>query len=139
MFYDVFNQLCQYHHISCTKAATEIGLSNATPTKWKKTGATPDGVTLTKISKYFGVPVDFLIEQPNSILELTSMDNELWRGAILSAKTRYTASLNGSEQEEKPAPQLGDGLDFSDLELLEAFREAPEYKKDAIRDLLGLK
>ena len=61
MFYDRFKQLCERKGVSCNKAALEIGLSNATPTKWKKTGATPAGETLDKIAAYFGVTTDFLL------------------------------------------------------------------------------
>ena len=61
MFYDRFKQLCEAKGISCNKAALEIGLSNATPTKWKKTGATPVGETLDRIAAYFGVTTDFLL------------------------------------------------------------------------------
>ncbi len=61
MFYDRFKQLCERKGVSCNKAALEIGLSNATPTKWKKTGATPVGDTLDKIAAYFGVSTDFLL------------------------------------------------------------------------------
>ncbi|MBQ6951913.1 MAG: helix-turn-helix transcriptional regulator [Clostridia bacterium] len=61
MFYDRFRQLCERKGISCNKAALEIGLSNATPTKWKKTGATPVGETLDKIAAYFGVSTDYLL------------------------------------------------------------------------------
>ena len=61
MFYDRFKQLCESKGVSCNKAALEIGLSNATPTKWKKTGATPVGETLDKIAAYFGVSTDFLL------------------------------------------------------------------------------
>lgn len=61
MFYDRFKQLCERKGVSCNKAALEIGLSNATPTKWKKTGATPVGETLDKIAAYFGVSTDFLL------------------------------------------------------------------------------
>lgn len=61
MFYDRFKQLCDSKGISCNKAALEIGLSNATPTKWKKTGATPVGETLDKIAAYFGVTTDYLL------------------------------------------------------------------------------
>ena len=61
MFYDRFRQLCERKGISCNKAALEIGLSNATPTKWKKTGATPVGDTLDKIAAYFGVTTDYLL------------------------------------------------------------------------------
>ena len=61
MFYDRFRQLCERKGISCNKAALEIGLSNATPTKWKKTGATPVGETLDKIAAYFDVSTDYLL------------------------------------------------------------------------------
>ena len=61
MFYDRFKQLCERKGVSCNKAALEIGLSNATPTKWKKTGATPVGETLDKIAAYFGVSTDYLL------------------------------------------------------------------------------
>lgn len=61
MFFDTFKRLCDERHISVSAAATVIGLSNSTPTKWKKTGATPDGDTLTKIATYFGVTTDYLL------------------------------------------------------------------------------
>lgn len=61
MFYDVFKRLCDEKGVSCNRAATEIGLSNATATKWKKTGATPSGDTLSKIAVYFDVSMDVLL------------------------------------------------------------------------------
>ncbi len=61
MFYDVFKRLCDEKGISCNRAATEMGLSNATATKWKKTGATPSGDTLSKIAVYFDVSIDDLL------------------------------------------------------------------------------
>lgn len=61
MFYDRFKQLCDQRNVSCNKAALDIGLSNATPTKWKKTGATPSGDTLDRIAAYFGVSADYLL------------------------------------------------------------------------------
>lgn len=67
MFYDKFKQLCEQKDVSCTKAAVEMGLSNATPTKWKKTGATPAGATLSKVASYFGVPISTLIDSENLI------------------------------------------------------------------------
>lgn len=61
MFYDKFKMLCDQKGVSCNKATTEMGLSNSTATKWKKTGATPDSSTLAKISKYFGVSMEYLL------------------------------------------------------------------------------
>lgn len=61
MFYDRFKEMCTKKGVSCNRAATEIGLSNSTATKWKKTGATPDARTIAKLAEYFDVTVDFLL------------------------------------------------------------------------------
>ena len=61
MFYDRFKLLCERKGISCTKAATENGFSNSTPTKWKKKAATPDGSTVSILADYFNVPVEYLM------------------------------------------------------------------------------
>lgn len=61
MFFDIYCYLCEQKGVSKNKAATEIGLSNSTVTKWKKTKATPDSSTLSKVAKYFGVTIDFLL------------------------------------------------------------------------------
>lgn len=61
MFYDRFKALCDQRGISCNKAALEMGLSNATPTAWKKRGLTPKADTLEVIANYFGVSTDYLI------------------------------------------------------------------------------
>lgn len=61
MFYDIYKTLCEQRGVSLSRAAAEIGLSNATVTKWKKTGAAPGGETLTKVAAYFGVSVDRLL------------------------------------------------------------------------------
>ena len=62
MFYDIYAGLCKSKGVSKTRAAVEIGLSNATPTKWKKTAATPDVSTLQKVSDYFGVSLNAILE-----------------------------------------------------------------------------
>lgn len=72
MFYDVFNSLCASKGISCKRASMEIGLSNSTAAKWKRTGATPNGDTLSKIADYFGVTTDYLLngeqkEKPSTV------------------------------------------------------------------------
>lgn len=69
MFYDLFCELCSEKKISPTKASLEIGLSKSTATKWKNTGATPQGETLNKIADYFNVSVDYLLgnEQKNKL------------------------------------------------------------------------
>ena len=62
MFYDKFKELCDLKGVSVSKAASEIGLSNSTATKWKKTGATPDSSTIAKAASYFDVPTDYFMD-----------------------------------------------------------------------------
>ena len=65
MFYDRFKELCDKRGISCNRAALEMGLSNATPTAWKKRGLTPKADTLAIIANYFGVTTDYLLGEEN--------------------------------------------------------------------------
>ena len=69
MFYDLYSDLCQKKGVSRSRAAKEIGLSNSTVTKWKNTGATPSGDTLSKVATYFGVSVNDLIGQQKDLAE----------------------------------------------------------------------
>ena len=63
VFYDLFCELCSLKGVSVTRATIEIGLSRTIGTKWKRTGATPNGETLNKIAEYFGVSTDYLLGQ----------------------------------------------------------------------------
>ena len=81
MFYDIYKALCEQRGVSLSRAAAEIGLSNATVTKWKKTGAAPGGDTLTKVAAYFGVSVDKLLgveTPPAASLELDEFTYALY-------------------------------------------------------------
>ena len=82
MFYDRFKALCDQRGISCNKAALDMGLSNATPTAWKKRGLTPKADTLEVIANYFGVSVDCLLgkeekQNPPSELVLTERESRI--------------------------------------------------------------
>lgn len=84
MFFDIFSELCEQKGISRNKAASDIGLSNSTQTKWRKDGSTPRGDTLDKIAAYFGVSTDYLLgkektptdgerELPSNIIPMPEM------------------------------------------------------------------
>ena len=61
MFYDLFCQLCHDKGVSVTRATVDMGLSRTIGSKWKRTGATPNGETLNRIAEYFGVTADYLL------------------------------------------------------------------------------
>ena len=56
MFWETLSNLCNERGVSPNGVCAELGLSNATATKWKN-GAVPRQSTLRKIADYFGVPV----------------------------------------------------------------------------------
>lgn len=60
MFFDRFARLCKENGISMNKAITDCGFSNSLPTKWKKTGATPDISTIAVLAPYFGKSVEYM-------------------------------------------------------------------------------
>lgn len=62
MFYDLYCKLCRQKGVSPTRAALDMGMSKATPTTWKNKGTTPQASQLQKISEYFGVSIDFLLQ-----------------------------------------------------------------------------
>ena len=146
MFFDTFKQLCDTKGISCNKAALEIGLSNATPTKWKKTGATPSSDTLQRIADYFQVPITDLLGITSSLdgmLYKTAIDNKLFAAAHLIedksqekpadlmtvghsvTDAKDSVILQGSNNNavsNGSTPAANDGLDDMELELIRIYR-----------------
>lgn len=160
MFYDTFKYLCDAKGISCNKAALEIGLSNATPTMWKKRGLTPKGDTLNAIAKYFNVSVDYLLFDgaiPGSELrKIISAESEkrgipmdeLYRAfneragdsIALNEKnvSEFFDSFFGESAKKSPAVS-SKGLTEDEKRILEKFRAASEDKRLAAEYVLGLK
>lgn len=101
MFYDRFKLLCERKGVSCTKAATENGFSNSTPTKWKKKASTPDGSTISILADYFNVPVEYLM----GLSTQSQIDEYTFRLAELE-KALKTAT---AEEADKIAVEI-DGL-----------------------------
>lgn len=60
MFYDMFISLCEKKGVSPNKALTDCTISRTSTAKWRE-GAIPRGVTLQKLSDYFGVSADYLL------------------------------------------------------------------------------
>ena len=69
MFWEKFINLCNQKGISANAVCADLGLSNATATKWKN-GAIPRATTLKKIADYFGTTVAYLsglVDNPDPI------------------------------------------------------------------------
>ena len=70
MFWTNFSTLCADKNLSPNAVATELKIPSGSITAWRN-GATPRTKSLTKIANYFGVTVDYLLneekESPTSV------------------------------------------------------------------------
>lgn len=123
MFYDTFRRLCEEKGVSCNKAALEIGLSNSTPTKWKKTGAIPDSTTLARVSRYFGVTNDYLL---GFTIE-AQIDNAEYQ--IRELKTRLNMAT-GAEREDIENALAVLEESYDDLCFAKSLASPPEKEKE---------
>ena len=75
-FYERYCELCRGKGLKphSRTTAEKIGISNALVTAWKK-GSKPKSVTLEKLSEFFGVSIDYLLNGYESI-ESNDMVND---------------------------------------------------------------
>lgn len=65
MFWTTFSRLCQSHGVAPNAVAAAIGIkSTGTVTGWKR-GAMPRAGALEAIADYFGVSVNYLLDEKN--------------------------------------------------------------------------
>ena len=129
MFWEKFVSLCAEKGISPNGACAELGLSNATATKWKN-GAIPRNTTLKKVADYFGVSTSYLLgttDDPTDVLSAQVISN-------LAASMQQVVD----ELDKKKKPVLGlnpklssliDSMSKDELEDLERYAEFILSKK----------
>ena len=61
VFYDTFHKLCLDKGVSDSRACTDVGLSRSYAAKMKNKDGTPSMDSLSAMSEYFGVSVDYLL------------------------------------------------------------------------------
>lgn len=102
MFYEKLSLLCASKGISVTQFCKEVGLSNSTATKWKK-GSVPFHSSLYRISKYFDVEIEYLLDNDY-------MDYDTWLSEVKGmTRAQYLGTIN--EQDKKTAPTEESGID----------------------------
>lgn len=60
-FYEKFVMLCEEAGVKPGRAAADCGINRSNVTNWKKSGYTPRGEALHRISQYFHVSADYLL------------------------------------------------------------------------------
>lgn len=105
VFYDKFYLLCQRLNVTPNKACIDMGLSRSVAAKWKHSNATPTAETLAKIAAYFGVTVDFLLEDSKNDSVSNLPDNT-------NKKLRSISRLEEIDITEEEEKQINSFLDF---------------------------
>lgn len=103
MFYSYFESLCNQKGVSANQACKEMGVSRSVAAKWKSTKTSPRLDTLMKISDYFGVSIDELLEHSNKKTATSKGDGEVGENLkkLLDAASELT-----EQQAEFLLPQV---------------------------------
>ena len=131
--YKLIESLCKARNVNITQMCREAGVprGNLTDLKMGRQSGL-SAKNLQKIADYFDVSVAFLLgEKEKPANKLTDPSPELVADVIKKLAVTIT-------EKEKPTGNA-DGLDYSDMELLEAFQRADDSTREAIRLLLKLK
>lgn len=99
MFWDTFCDLCDKKGISPNHAAAQLGYSNSICTRWSN-GTSPKAETLVKISAYFDVSIDYLLEE-----EITKERQRLAEGQQAQAEESREKT---NKQKNKPNKKVKD-------------------------------
>ena len=90
MFWEKFVSLCAKKGISPNGACYELGLSNATATKWKN-GSMPRAGTLKRIADYFGVDVGELVDV---YIHLSKFDLQMFSAPEKKGEEKEKSAIN---------------------------------------------
>lgn len=106
-FYEKVQALCAEKGVSVTKLATSLGFSSSTPNNWQKMNGLPRSSTVKAVADYFGVSVDYLTSNDESVQIKNVQDNH---GIIGHTHAPVTIN-NGSDRK----------LSEQEIELLDIF------------------
>lgn len=107
MFWENFYKLCENNNEKPLQVVKKIGIAAGSITKWKK-GSIPSGASLSKISEYFGVTVDELLNDysptPVTASETQTLDQENLRMVPLyeSVAAGFSAYASAEIQDYMP-------------------------------------
>ena len=107
-FYQKLVYLCVKRGMTINKLTDELGLSNAAATKWRK-GSTPHYNSMKKIADFFGVDVEYLVD--NRYLDFDEWLNEVKH----TTRAEVLHDVKWLEDERKSDAQSADPMPYEVL------------------------
>ena len=134
VFYDRFVGLCKERGVSPSAVMVSIGLNKSNATFWKN-GSIPKGDTLQKLSDYFGVSVDYLLDiSPENANELHAVICAIpssFHSEIFQKLSEIGIPIEKIVQESKHGAFIGEGFIVEDLTTEEQIKVS-----DAINEVM---
>lgn len=90
-FFTKYESLCKSNGLTPTSVALKLGISRAAVTRWKN-GALPNGEYLSAIANFFGVSVDYLINDNGNMTDPVS-GMEIAKVALFGGDTKVTEDM----------------------------------------------
>lgn len=117
-FFFFFEDLCKKNNTTPAKVAKDLGLSNATTTKWKK-GATPQGKTLAKVADYFDVSTDYLLGKTDvPTPSKTNGISDIPKSDLIEDKKEKSANNDGLSENRRKLIQFAETVPDDKAELV---------------------
>lgn len=141
MFYDTFHKLCLDKGVSDSRACTDMGLSRSYAAKMKNKDGTPSMDSLSAMSEYFGVSVDYLLHGDEPQKEKpTAQGGELTEKDVICV--RYVEKAKEIAKKKGIAfthisTELGKSRGYLS-EMLANGRDLPEHMLADVASLLGV-
>lgn len=102
MFSDKLRELRRDHHLTQAQLAEELGISPSAVGMYEQGRREPDNAFLVKLSSYFGVSTDYLLDLPSQ-QEVTSMIDSFTRLLESHKELFYNGHPLTQEEREKLA------------------------------------
>ena len=124
-FYDKVKELCKSNGTNITAFEREIGISKGSAVKWKKSA--PSATTLSKISTYFNVSMDYFTDE-NAELQTPDAKNIL-ESLIASLGADAQVNFSASDMSDDEKAFLNKSLQNA-LEKFELYKSLKEDWQD---------
>lgn len=96
VFWRKYNELCDIHGIKPRELARNLNVSSATVTKWVN-GGMPNLYILTRISRYFDVPIEYFIND-DDVPIITGVSRKRKKfSSVTSLSQRWSSFRRGDE------------------------------------------
>ncbi|MCD7740699.1 MAG: helix-turn-helix domain-containing protein [Ruminococcus sp.] len=122
MFWEKCQKLCEYNNQKMRDVAKNLNISSATITKWKN-GTTPNPKYVNEIANYFGVSVDYLLNEDE--ISITPKTKRSFFSTLIALPQRWASLAKGDTVSDN---EIFDIKNYVNCSMQFLFNEDIKYK-----------